>query len=107
MQAHSFSLTSEFTGWSIKAKCEPMKKYKRAPEKRMSEPVKFPYGVGRYWDMAVSPTRSHLLWAVLLKDRFMYRQSTHSYRVLLISAFYLSHWIVGKFFFTNCHNNLR
>ena len=24
--------------------------------------MKSPYGVGRYCDMAVSPTRSHLLW---------------------------------------------
>ena len=49
----------------------------QACEKRMSKPVKnilasplktlvfnelTPYGVGRYYDMAVSPTRSHLLW---------------------------------------------
>ena len=61
MQARSFSPTIEFTGLSIEAKCEPMKKYKRACEKRMSKPVKSTYGVGRYCDMAVSPTRSHLL----------------------------------------------
>ena len=35
---------------------------KRAREKHKSEPVKSPYGVGRYCDLAVSPTRSHLLW---------------------------------------------
>ena len=32
----------------------------RAREKRTSKPVKSPYGVRRYWDMGVSPTRSHL-----------------------------------------------
>ena len=62
MLAHSFSPKSEFTGSSIEAKCKPVKKYKRDREKRTSKPVKSPYGVGRYWDMAVSPTRSHLLW---------------------------------------------
>ena len=62
MQAQSFSPTSEFTGSSIKAKCKPMKKYKGAHEKHTSKPVKSPYGVGRYCEMAVSPTRSHLLW---------------------------------------------
>ena len=64
LQARSFSPTSEFTGLSIEVKCEPVEKYKRAPEKRMSEPVKSPCGVGRYCNMAVSPTRSHLLWSV-------------------------------------------
>ena len=49
-------------GSSIKAKCKPVKKYKRACEKRTREPLKSPYRVGRYYDMAVSPTRSHLLW---------------------------------------------
>ena len=62
MRARSFSPTSEFTGSSIEAKCKPVKKYKQTREKRTSEPVKSPYGVGRYCDMAVSPTRSHLLW---------------------------------------------
>ena len=61
MWARIFSPMSEFTGSSIEVKCKPVKKYKRAPEKRMSEPVKSPYGVGHYCDMAVSPTRSHLL----------------------------------------------
>ena len=61
MRARSFSPTSEFTGSSIVVKRKPVKKYKRAPEKRTSKPVKSPYGVGRYCDMAVSPTRSHLL----------------------------------------------
>ena len=61
MPACSFSPTSEFTGSSIKAKCEPVKKYKWACEKHTSEPVKSPYGGGRYCDMTVSPTRSHLL----------------------------------------------
>ena len=60
MQARSFSPKSEFTGSSIKAKCEPVKKYKRAREKGAIEPVKSPYGVERYCDMTVSPTRSHL-----------------------------------------------
>ena len=60
--AQSFSPTSEFTGSSIEAKCKPVKKYKGAREKHTSELVKSPYGVGRYCDMAVSPTRSHLLW---------------------------------------------
>ena len=59
MPAHSFSPTSELMGSSIEAKCEPMKKYKPAREKRTNEPVKFPNGVGSYWDMVVSPTRSH------------------------------------------------
>ena len=62
MQAPSFSPTSEFTGSSIEVKCKPVKKYKQAREKHTSEPVKSPYGVGHYCDMAVSPTRSHLLW---------------------------------------------
>ena len=62
MQACSFSTTSEFTGSYIKAKCEPMKKYKGACEKDMSKPMKSPYGVGGYCDMAVPPTRSHFLW---------------------------------------------
>ena len=61
MQARSFSPTSEFTGSSIEAKCKPLKKYKQAHEKRTCEPVKSPFGVGHYCDMAVSPTRSHLL----------------------------------------------
>jgi hypothetical protein len=61
MQARSFSPTSEFMGSSIEAKCKPVKKYKRANEKRTSDPVKSPYGVGLYCDVAVSPTRSHLL----------------------------------------------
>ena len=61
MQARSFSPTSEFTGSSIKAKCKPVKTYKRACEKCTSKPVKSPYGVRRYCDMAVCPTRSHLL----------------------------------------------
>ena len=61
MRACSFSPTSEFTGSSIKAKCEPVKKYKGTREKHTSESVKSPYGVGLYCDMAVSPTRSHLL----------------------------------------------
>ena len=42
MQAPSFSPTSEF------------------------EPVKSPYGVGRYCEMAVFLTRSHLLWLIRL-----------------------------------------
>ena len=46
MQAHSFSTTSEFMGSSIKVKWEPAKKYKQVPEKRTSEPMKSPYGVG-------------------------------------------------------------
>ena len=65
MQARSFSPSSEITGSSIEAKCEPKKKYKRAHEKRTSKPVKSPFGVGRYYDMFanyVSQTRSHLLW---------------------------------------------
>ena len=62
MPAHSFSPTSEFTGSSIEVKCKPEKKYKQACEKRTSKPVKSPYGVGHYCDIAVSPTRSHLLW---------------------------------------------
>ena len=62
MPACSFSPTSEFTGSSIEANCEPMKKYKQACENRTNEPVKYPYGVGRYCDMALPPTRSHLLW---------------------------------------------
>ena len=62
MQTRSFSPRSEFMGSSIKAKCEPVKKYKQACEKRTSEPVKSPYGVERYCDMAVFPTRSHLPW---------------------------------------------
>ena len=48
MRAGSFSPTSEFTGSSIEAKCEPMKKYKRDREKRTREPVKSPYGVSRH-----------------------------------------------------------
>ena len=60
MRARSFSPTSDFTGSSIEAKCKPVKKYKGAREKLTSEPVKSPYGL--YCDMAVSPTRSHLLW---------------------------------------------
>ena len=44
MQAPSFSPMSEFPGSSIEAKCKPVKKYKRAPEKSTSEPVKSPYG---------------------------------------------------------------
>ena len=56
MRASSFSPTSEFEGSSIKAKCEPVKKYKQACEKHTSDPVKFPYGVGRYFDMEVPPT---------------------------------------------------
>ena len=63
MQARSFSPKSEFMGSSIEVKCEPVKKYKRACEKRTREPVKSPYGVGRYSDMAVSSTRAHLLWS--------------------------------------------
>ena len=66
MRDCSFSPTSEFTGLSIEAKCDPVKKYKRAREKHMSESVKSPYEVGHYCDMAVSPTRSHLLWWYLL-----------------------------------------
>ena len=62
MRASSFSPTSEFTGSSIEAKCEPLIKYKRSCETRMIEPVKSPYGVGGYCDMAIPPTRSHLLW---------------------------------------------
>ena len=58
MRARSFSPTSS----SIEAKCKPVKKYKQANEKRKSEPVESPYGVGRYCDMAISPTISHLLW---------------------------------------------
>jgi hypothetical protein len=42
-----------------------VKKYKRAPEKRMRKPVKSPYGEGRYCDMSVSPTRSHLLLPII------------------------------------------
>ena len=61
MRACSFSPTSEFTGSSIEMKCKLVKKYKQASEKPTSEPVKSPLGVGRYSDMAVSPTRSHLL----------------------------------------------
>ena len=61
MQARSFSPMSEFTGSSIEAKCKPVKKYKQACEIRTSKSLKSPYGVGRYSDMAVSPTRSHLL----------------------------------------------
>ena len=38
MQAHSFSPTSEFMDLSIEAKCEPVKKYMQAREKRTSEP---------------------------------------------------------------------
>ena len=33
-------------GSSIKVKWEPAKKYKQVPEKRTSEPMKSPYGVG-------------------------------------------------------------
>ena len=62
MRARSFSTTSEFTGLFIEVQCESVKKYKQAREKCTSEPVKSPYGVGHYCDMAVSPTRSHLLW---------------------------------------------
>ena len=62
MWARSFSPTSEFMGSSIKAKCEPVKKYKGTREKHISEPMKYPFGVEHYCDMAVSPTRSHLLW---------------------------------------------
>ena len=40
---------------SWKSTSEPLKKH-------TSKPVKSPYGVGHYLDMAVSPTRSHLLW---------------------------------------------
>ena len=47
IQARSFSPMSEFTGLSIEAKCEPMKKYKRALEKPTSKPMKTPFGVGR------------------------------------------------------------
>ena len=61
MRDRIFPLTHEFTGLSIEAKCKPVKKYKRAREKHMSESVKSPYEVGHYCDMAVSPTRSHLL----------------------------------------------
>ena len=61
-ETSSFSPTSEFTGLSIKAKCEPVKKYKWVREKHRNEPVKSPYGVGCYCDLAVSPTRSQLLW---------------------------------------------
>ena len=60
MQACSFSPTSEFTGLSIEAKCEPVKKYNQALEKHMRA-CEIPYGVGHYCDMVVSPTRSHLL----------------------------------------------
>ena len=52
----------EFTASSIEAKCNPDVKYKQACEKRTSELVKSPYGVGLYCDMSVSPSRSHLLW---------------------------------------------
>ena len=58
MQACSFSPTSEFTGLSIEAKCEPVKKYNQALEKHMRA-CEIPYGVGHYCDMVVSPTRSH------------------------------------------------
>ena len=61
MLARSFSPMSEFKGSSIEAKCEPVKKYKQARKKCTSKPMKSPYGVGCYCDMAVSPTRSHLL----------------------------------------------
>ena len=44
--SRSFSPMREFTGSSIEAKCEPLKKFKQAHEKRMSEPVKSLYGVG-------------------------------------------------------------
>ena len=75
MPAHSFSPTSKFMGSSIKAKCEPLKKYKGACEKRTREPVKSPYGVGHYYDMAVSPTRSHLLWYYQYYQWAAYNQS--------------------------------
>ena len=61
MWACSFSPTSEFMGSSIEEKWEPMKKYKWAHEKHTSKPVKSPYGVGRYCDIAVSHTRSHII----------------------------------------------
>ena len=37
------------------------KRNARAHEKQTSQPIKSPYGVGRYCNLAVSPTRSHLL----------------------------------------------
>ena len=61
-----FHLQVEFTGSFIEAKCKPVKKYKWVREKRTSEPVKSPYGVGRYCEMAVFLTRSHLLWLIRL-----------------------------------------
>ena len=73
MRDHIFPLTSEFTGLSIEAKCKPVKKYKRAREKRTSETVKSPFGVGRYCDMAVSPTISHLLWWNQFKSTYFRR----------------------------------
>ena len=65
MQARSFSPMSEFTGSSIEAKCELVEKYKRACENCASKPVKSLYRVGRYCDLVVSPTRTHLLWSFL------------------------------------------
>ena len=45
----------------MEAKCEPVKKYKGVCEKCTNKPVESPNRVGRYCEMAVSPTRSHLL----------------------------------------------
>ena len=61
MRARSFSLKSEFRSSSIKSKCGPMKKCKRTHEKQRIKPVKSHYGIGRYCDMPVSPTRFYLL----------------------------------------------
>jgi len=72
MGARSFSPTSEFTDSSIEAKCEPVKKYKRACENCASKPVKSLYRVGRYCDMAVSPTRSHWLCFPLPFHNFLH-----------------------------------
>ena len=50
---------------------------KRWDRQRTSKPVKSPYGVGRYWDMAVSPTRSHLLWVTSISNVRCYPCACH------------------------------
>ena len=68
----------------VNSRAHPLKR-NASPWKSTSEPVKNvwvnlwnprPYGVGRYWDMAVSPTRSHLLW--LVPWRFLFTQNSQS-----------------------------
>ena len=100
MSACSFSPTSEFMGLSIEAKCEPVKKYKQACEKRTREPVKFPYGVGRYCDMAVSPTRSHLLCTGIRFGLAMFLSSIFIYTAIFCIVGYFKVIKTGQIFWS-------